>query len=345
MFNMKKTTAFFLCIGVIAMIGGGIGAGVFYQRAEKSMTTHKVEEYKIKKKTSSEEIHLILNGNSNYVIQTENLDKVMMETSFGSSASIESSMKVEEKENQLIISTTGNQSALEISNFRIGFFLDDFNPEVTLTIPENARKIIVEGNGQGNIRFDTIKSEDLSINLSSSDLSFNTINTDKLNVTLFSGDIHLYGDTRSKEVIVSTTSGDLELIDLSAEKVTASTKAGDIYLDQINGTSTIETTLGDINATNLKGDASVKIGTGSFELNGDSLPKKLKVVTTLGDISIYPQEILYNTSIKANSTLGDITIYGEERKTYLDGYPNRTFDLTTGTGDITVDGPSEYEEE
>lgn len=343
---MKKTTAFFLTIGIITMIGGGIGAATFYQRAERTMVTHKKEEHKIKNKNALEEVHLKLTGNANYVLQTEASDKVLMETSFGPTFNINSSLKVEEKDNRLNISTTGNQSDISINKFKIGIFFEDFSPEVVITIPNNTKKIVIDGDGNSRVHLVDITTNDLEVKLTHSDLIFSTTNVETLTAKLTTGGISLSGDTRSKEISVSTNSGDLNLNDLSIEKLTASSGTGNIYLDQINGVSTVETNQGDIRVTNLKGEASFKLGNGSFALRGyDVLPKKLSVTSNSGDISIYPEEILYNTSIKATSKLGDVEIFGKERTSYTNGKNNRTFDLSTQTGDISVSGPSDYKDE
>lgn len=341
---MKKTTAFFLVIGVLAMIGGGIGAATFYHRAENTMITHKKEEHVIKNKKALKEVHLNLSGNANYKIQTEASDKVLMETSFGTSSTIESSLKVEEKTDRLNISTSGNQSNTVNNKFRIGFFFDEFNPTVTITIPENAEKIIVEGAGAGDVSFEGVGTKDLAIDLNHSDLFFNQVNTETLDIKLSTGDINLYGDTRSKKISAVTNYGDLELVNLSVEKLNAKTGTGDIYLSEVNGVSTIETNLGDVTVSNLKGDATFTIGTGSFDLTGNDLPKKLKVTANLGDISIETDEILYNTSITATSSLGDVEIFGNEKTGYSNGKADRSFELSTKTGDISVDGPSDHEE-
>ncbi|MFD1901800.1 hypothetical protein GQR36_20610 [Enterococcus termitis] len=49
---MKKTTAFFLTIGVLAMIIGGIGSAVYFRRAEQSMTDTKRKLYNQKQPKS-----------------------------------------------------------------------------------------------------------------------------------------------------------------------------------------------------------------------------------------------------------------------------------------------------
>lgn len=342
MFNMKKTTAFFLVIGVLAMISGGIGAATFYQRAERSLITYKKEEYKIKNKKSLEEVHLNLSGNAKYVIQTEAIDKVLMETSSGLSSTIDSTLKVTEKSNQLSIYTTGNQSTIAGNKLSFGFFFDDFYPTITIKIPNNTEKIIVEGDAAGDIQFSDIITDDLAIDLNHSNLTFYQANTKTLDVKLTTGDISLDSSTRSKEISIVTKFGDLNLSDFSVEKLTVSSGTGDIFISGINGTSTIESNQGDITASNLKGEATFKMEIGSFNLNGSDFPKKLKVEVDLGDISINTDEILYNTWINASSSLGSVELFSKEITTYKQGKDSRTFELSTKTGDVIVDGPVDH---
>lgn len=339
---MKKTTAFFLTIGVLAMIIGGIGSAVYFNRAQNTMTDTKKQSYEIKNKQSPKDIHLNLSGNADFYILTENSNKVIMNTHSSLPVSLDSSLDVKETKDQLTISTTSEKQKKELN--RLKFDLFDRGSAVTLTIPDDAERIIIDGKATGTVHLSEVKTKDLSVKLDLADIDLNYTSSEKLTVETTNADINIYSEVRTDEATFNTTNGDIEINDFAASNWSASSKSGDIYVNTVKGSTKLSTVNGDIQATDLKGDAEIESVNGSFSLYGTAIPKKLLAETQQGDIQLHTEEIVYDVTIKAKTKLGDSTIFGKERTSYKRGKGSKSFELQTNSGDILVEGPSDYED-
>ncbi|EOI06376.1 hypothetical protein UAY_00427 [Enterococcus moraviensis ATCC BAA-383] len=339
---MKKTTAFFLSIGVLAMIIGGIGSAVYFKRAEHSMTEMKTQTYEIKNKQSSKEIHLDLSGDAEFYILTENSNTVTMDTRSSVPVSLNSSLDVKEQKDQLTISANSTKKKSEFDGFKFGIF--DGGSAVTLTIPENTERLVIDGKATGAINVSLATTKNLAITMNNADVTVSDINTEKLAIETTNGNLNVHTDVRADDATFKTQNGEIQLNDFAASKWSASSTSGDISLNSVKGMSTIETTNGEIHATDLKGNAKVKSINGDFSLYGTELPKELLVETQQGSIDLFTEEVLYDVTIKTKTKLGDSTIFGKERTSYKQGKATRTFTLQTNSGDISVEGPSDYED-
>ncbi|ALS02849.1 hypothetical protein ATZ33_16135 [Enterococcus silesiacus] len=339
---MKKTTAFFLTIGVLAMIVGGIGGAVYFRRAENSMVDVKKQTYEIKDKQSKKEIHLNLSGNAEFYILTENSNKVVMNSRSSLPVSIKSTLDVKEKNNQLLISANSDQRKKEFEGLKFGFF--DRGSAVTLTIPDDTERLIIDGKAEGSIHLSNAATKDLAIAFTNSDINVNDVNAEKLSIKTTNGYLNVFNDVRADEATFQTTNGDIQVNDFTASKWSANSTSGSISLSDIKGITNIETSNGDIQVTNLKGEAQAKTTNGSFSLYGTEIPKKLLVESQQGDIQVNTEEILYDVTIKTKTQLGDSTIFGKERTSFKRGKGTKSFTLQTNSGDISVDGPSDYED-
>ncbi|MCA5013883.1 MULTISPECIES: DUF4097 family beta strand repeat-containing protein [unclassified Enterococcus] len=342
---MKKTTAFFLTIGVVTMIIGGIGSAVYFRRAEQSMTDTKKESYTVKKNENLKEIHLSLAGNAEYYISTESTNKVVMNTRSYAPISIKSALKVDEKNGQLLISANGNRDEKKLGSMKFDFFSFDRGSSVSLTIPDNAERIIVDGKASGRINLSGINAKNITVKTDNADVDANSLNTEKLALETTNGYLNVYTDVHADKATFKTTNGDINLNDFAALNWSAITTSGDISLESVKGTSTIETMNGDINASNLKGEATIKNTNGSFDLYGSDIPKLLNVTTQRGDINLYTDEILYDIAIHSKTQLGDSTIFGKERSSFKRGKGSRVFDLQSNSGDISIEGPVDSEDD
>lgn len=338
---MKKTTAFFLTIGVLAMIIGGIGSAVYFRRAENSMTDEKKQTYEIKNKQNTKEIYLDLSGNADFYILTEPSTTIEMNTRSSMPVSINSSLDVKEKDDQLTISVNSNKNRRELDGLKLGIF--NRGSAVTLTIPDDTQRLVINGKADGNINLSGIATKDLSIQTTNADLTINDTHVEKLNAETVNGDLNVYTDVRTDKATFQSTNGDIQINDFIASDWSATNKSGDISLNTVTGVAKIETTNGDIEATNLKGDAQAKSINGDFSLYGTELPKKLMVDTQQGSIDLHTEEVLYDVTIKAKTILGDSTIFGKERTSYKKGNGSKSFTFQTNSGDISVEGPSDYE--
>lgn len=340
---MKKTTAFFLTIGVVAMLVGGIGSVFYFHRAEKSAVKNTHETYPIKNPNAIKEARINLSGNTHVNIQTDAIDHVTMDT-HRQSINLKSSLKVKENDHRLIIDMAANQQEKVTKEISFGFF-DHFYSNVIITIPDNIDKLVIEGDTKGTVSISKMNTEELSLDLKNSTVHFSNITTETLSSTSQNGNISLSDNVHTAVASFKTKNGNITLVDFSVDNLSAVSENGDVFLTRTNGAATIETTNGDISLVDVKGEVTAKSNNGSIRLQGNDLPKKLNVSSKQGDISLSTNEILYDVSITGKSKLGDISIFDKKRTNYHQGNASRIFDLETTFGNITVDGPYEHQKD
>lgn len=302
---MKKTTTFFLIIGVLALIIGGSGSIYYYNKVDQSIVANgSHEEYTLKKGHTAKEATINLTGNAHFTIQTDNSEKITMENQGSRISKIKSSFNVKESDQKITVDTEANSKVSELDNnkFNFGFsFFSNFEPPVIITIPNTIEKLTVKGTSNNYVDFNGIDNKELTVDFKKSDISFNSIISDSINISMDNGDL---------------------------------------YLNQVKGDTTLKVNRGSVDAYDITGSFDIQIDTGDFHLSGSELPKKLTSKVKKGDISINTEEILYDISINAKSDLGDVSIFDNDHSTYKNGSAKRTFDLESRFGDISVDGPS-----
>lgn len=341
---MKKTTAFFLTVGVLAMIIGGIGSITFFRRAEHSMTEVKKEQYTIKNKQAIKEVHLNLSGNADYIkVYSDNSNKIKLNTKNYLSSSLKGSLSVKEESDKLTATIKTSQTKKEQDFIQFNVF--DRGSSTSVVIPENTEKLVISGDASGDVDLSDLTIENLTIKMTNADLSFGNLNAKEATIHSDYGSISIYGEAKIEKSTFSTKSGDVRVSDFTSSNWSVLSRDGDISLERTKGNVSIESTNGDIYTTDIKGEATVKSINGDFELYGTEIPKKLAVELKQGDIQIYPDEILYNTAITAETHMGDCSIFGKNRTSYKQGKESNSMNLKTKYGDITIDGPSEYEDD
>ncbi|MTD38294.1 DUF4097 family beta strand repeat protein [Erwinia sp. CPCC 100877] len=341
---MKKTTAFFLTVGVLAMIIGGIGSITYFRRAEHSMTETKQEQYTIKNKQGIKEVHLNLSGNAQRIkIYSDDSNKIKLNTKNYLSYFLNSSLSVKEESDKLTATIKTSQKKRAHDSIQFNIF--DRGSITSVAIPANTEKLVISGNASGDIDLSDLTIENLAVEMTNADLSFSNLNAKEAVIHSDHGDVSIYGESKIEKSAFSTKNGDIRVAAFTSSEWSVHSRDGDVSLEQVKGNVTLESTNGDITVTDLKGEAAVKSVNGDFELYGTEIPKKLSVELKQGDIEIYPEEILYDTAITAEAHMGDSSIFNKNRTSYKQGKETNVMDLKTKYGDITIDGPSEYEED
>lgn len=122
----------------------------------------------------------------------------------------------------------------------------------------------------------------------------------KFNLNTISGDIKSNMSFKNSDNVITSTSGDIKLLDIESGKITST--SGDIDINYLNN-GKVKTTSGDIEVNNFdNGDITSTSG----EIEIGNLTGFGDIETTSGDIRINRFEILGNTTI--SSTSGDIKI-------------------------------------
>ena len=338
---MKKTTGILLSIAVLAMLIGGSGAVYFYKQAEKSVTPLK-ESYTLKNKQAGEELHLSLKGKGPYTIyktDSNNMGLRSPNNAFYSKA--EGTLDVKEEKNKITatINTTRTQNQPELSFFNIGIF-SDFTPNVSVQIPNNVKKLVIDGSTHSQVSLNAFNVDELTTNLPNSYVSLSGVKAKKMTLNSSDG-IYLSADTSAKKATVETTDGDITLDSAYFDEIKNTTTSGDIRVQNARGNIQATTTDGDISVYDFKGEANFSSENGDFSLDMPAVPKKLTVALVHGDIYVNSGEILRNISIKGESKLGDVHLLNKERTSYKNGRADTEFNLSSEFGDITVDTPDD----
>lgn len=341
---MKKTTAFFVSIAVIAIIVGGIGSATYFRKAEKEASTTKQEHYAIKDKNSVKEVHVTLSGNADVYLYSDESDQVLLNTKSSFSTALTSSLQVKEENNRLAVQVTGNEK--NSPSDRLGLSVDMFDrgSSVALSLPTGMEKLVIDGDATGSIHLSSISVDELVSTIDHANILLNTTKTNQLSLTTLSGDLSATFDTKSEKASFTTSSGNISTDDFSAANWSATSTEGDISLTNPKGVYTIESKNGNINALSPKGQPLFKTINGDISLTINDLPKGLEAHSQNGNISMFTEEILYNTSIQAKTKLGDSMIFDQSRTSYKQGKGTVPFVLTSNAGDISVEGPFDYEE-
>lgn len=122
----------------------------------------------------------------------------------------------------------------------------------------------------------------------------------KFNLNTISGDITSNMSFKNSNNVITSTSGNIKLLDIESGKITST--SGDIDINYLNN-GKVKTTSGDIEVNNFdNGDITSTSG----EIEIGNLTGFGDIETTSGDIRINRFEILGNTTI--SSTSGDIKI-------------------------------------
>lgn len=344
---MKKTTIFFLVVGVLAIGVGGIGSAVFYQKAKTSMVQSMHEKYTIKNKQKIKEVHLNLSGNANYVINSSTDDTIAMNARSSVTAPINGSLEAKETDDTLTVTVNGKQKNDTFEHFDFQFFHLE-NSQIELTVPEDIDRLIIDGEASGTIKVNGLITKEFTTDLKHADFSANYNTSEKMTLTSKSGLVELHGENKIEELTVKGEHNDTYISNLTSNSINIVTSGGDISLTDIRSNSIkAESRNGEIYLHNAKGEVELSGNSGSIYVTGENLPKKLKAMMEHGDIEIdlYQEQDFDNMVINAESNLGDVEIFGEERNNFSKGKNGTQFDLKTNTGDIAVYGYFTYEEE
>ena len=335
---MKKTTIFFLIIGILAMAVGGVGSAVFYQRAKTTMINDFHDTYTIKNRTSLKEVRLTLSGNANYSISPSDDGTVTMDGQSSVTTPLDGTLKASEANDILTVTVDGRSQNEAFDNLDFHFFYVD-STTIRLTIPADVDRVVVDGDTNGRIEVYDFQSSQFEITANAADIHAISTATDKMRLVSKDGDISVYGDTKVEDLYMesdhgnlnvngvsgttlalTTSSGDLDLTDVKSNTLTAHSKSGEIYINGLSG-----------------GEATFTGKNGSMYLTGEELPKKITATMEHGDIEVDLSASIENVSVKADSELGDIDLLGD-KTSYIKGKNGSLVTLKTTTGDISLYG-------
>lgn len=137
------------------------------------------------------------------------------------------------------------------------------------------------------------------------------------------GDIEVDSYSKS-DAVINTTTGDINL--KSIKDATVNVTTGDIDIDEVNDL-VINSTTGDINLGIVNNSIELSTTTGDIDIKELNINKNSKIKASTGDICIKKTNSIY---IEGNTSTGDVNISNNNRKSDIE------LKIKTSTGDIDV---------
>lgn len=330
---MKKIKIYFLIIGIICVVIGGLGSAFYVKQIRETERQTKVTDYQLSEQEKSDSIHLKLTGDSLLTVSTAKTDTIKMITTT-SLYPTTNTMDVKKTNQTLTIDMQLMQQSQD--GFTINFsFLS--NPNITeLIIPDNVKQLTIDGDFDGQLNIDDTAIDNLSIHLENTALNLSAITVKQLTANT-EDSILISDNSQADQIDLTTNYGSIDLVDSHATQWNISSKSGYTFLTNLTGEIQINSSDGEIRAENIKDSLYVKNKNSDFYLYGSTIPKKLDVTSLYGSIDIILDELLDNINITAKSKYGSTIIYGEEQENYQEGEGQFVFDLSTDSGNIYIE--------
>ncbi|MDD6024205.1 MAG: DUF4097 family beta strand repeat-containing protein [Oscillospiraceae bacterium] len=195
-------------------------------------------------------------------------------------------------------------------------FLEE-NYDVTIEIPKGMTSSLELNLTSGELKMEQLNLADVDINCTSGEVTMKNLTAEQVEAGSVSGSITLETCEVSKGILVSTTSGDVDLKGVSTRlepgTVDVSTISGETELENcdIFGSFLAESTSGDVEAerTTICGSIDITTVSGEVDLN---LPRQLyqnapRINTVSG--TVYTDDFRYGTnSFTVSTTSGDVSL-------------------------------------
>ena len=159
--------------------------------------------------------------------------------------------------------------------------------------------------------------KELKVTLKEKCVLFCFFNRSKINVYL--------PKNYDKDIVINSTTGDIEVDSYSKSDAVINTTTGDINLKSIKD-ATINVTTGDIDIDEVN-DLVINSTTGDIDIKELNINKNSKIKASTGDICIKKTNSIY---IEGNTSTGDVNISNNNRKSDIE------LKIKTSTGDIDV---------
>lgn len=336
---MKKRTWFILIMAIVLIVTGASGSIFYFQKLETERAKSDIN--KKFKYDNSEELVLNIKNRATLFLSTSQDDYVHMRKqglSYGNTKKNQTNWDIKKDGNKTIV-TIDNQNMQQRVQPAIFSFGDIYDDSISLSLPENYKKIIIKGHNL-DINTYNLTLTNLDVETKYGSVDANDLITEELTVNSSHGDIYLYDAKIEKDLTLNSTNGNITIEDTTFSNLTANLKNGDITtgntkgdlnIDNISGNTSINHTKGKVAINNKNGDITFHSNQVNYDVNAETVHgnifieidkksyerNKVDFSTHLGIVSIFNENLSSETkfakdkginTIKANSKNGDITV-------------------------------------
>ena len=290
---------------------------------------------------NSEELVLNIKNRATLFLSTSQDDYVHMRKqglSYGNTKENKTTWDTKKEGNKTII-TIDNKNMQQRMQPVIFSFGDIYDDSISLSLPENYKKITIVENNLDINTYDLILSK-LDIETKYGSVNANSLTTEELKVTSNHGDIYLYDAKIEKDLTLDTTNGNISVEDTAFSNLSANLKNGDITTGNTKGNMTIDNVSGNTSVNHTKGTVNINNKNGDITFHSNQVNYDVNAETVHGNIFIELDKQSYDRNkVDFSTNLGIVSIFNEnlssETKFSRDKGTNM-IKATSKNGDINV---------
>ncbi|MDM8214274.1 hypothetical protein QUW13_10425 [Enterococcus hirae] len=319
---MKKSTKFFLLIGIIMVVFGGIGAALRFPAAEKKYHQAVQHSYQY----AAETLTLDLNNHATYhITQDDSLDgRIKVHTNY---SPVNGRPQIKQTVDALQIKYKRNQEE-KIQLFQFG----SFSPQITITLPQNVKNLSLKSSTSPDQVVLSDLNKEVTVDSSFNSLSIHDCDFSALTVKKTAGYLSLI-NTKAAVCTVDEKLTDLELSEAAVTEGTFKKEIKNLRLAESSGKLTFAA-LGDSTSSirDFQGDLAIEATDLNLEMNG-TFEGSGKIQTKKAEASLYlePQQ---NLRVEPSSKYGNV-IRSADESAFNDENAKSTLAIQTDYGDIT----------
>ncbi len=144
---------------------------------------------------------------------------------------------------------------------------------------------------------------------------------EKIRFSSMTGNIKVNG-SKTDLLHITTETGDITVDKTKAKEFVAHSNTGDIHL-----------------VSNVSGNKNIRTNTGNIFIHETALEHPMKLITTIGDVTIVARQCPTNASFDMRTTTGEIDLFGSRSERHLTkeiGIGSPLIEVHTRSGDIEV---------
>lgn len=336
---MKKITWFILITAALLIITGAAGSIFYFQKLEVERSKSDIN--KKFKYDNSEELVLNIKNRATLYLNTSQDNYVHMKKqglSYGNTKKDETNWDVKKEGNKTIV-TIDNQNIQQRIQPTIFSFGDIYDDSISLSLPENYKKITINGDSLDIQTYDLTLSK-LDIKTKYGYIDANDLISEELTIDSYHGDVFLNEAKIEKDLTIESTNGNISIEDSSFTNLKASLKNGDISTGNTKGNMTISNVSGNTYINHTKGSTTLDNKNGDIIFHSDQVNYDTILDSVHGSILIEVDEKSYNRNkVDLSTTFGIVSIFNENLSSETTFSKNKGTNLlkaTSKNGDITV---------
>lgn len=336
---MKKKTWFILITAFILIIIGASGSIFYFQKLEAERAKSDIN--KKFKYDNSEELVLNIKNRATLYLSTSQDDYVHMRKqglSYGNTKDNKTTWDMKKDGNKTIV-TIDNQNIQQRIQPAIFSFGDIYDDSISLSLPENYKKITIKGSNLDINTYSLILSK-LDIETKYGSIDANDLTTEELTVNSNHGNIFLYDAKIEKDLTLNSTNGNISVEDTTFSNLSANLSNGDFTAGNTKGNITISNTSGDTSVNHTKGTVAINNKNGDITFHSNLVNYDVSTETVHGNIFIEVDKKSYDRNkVDFSTHLGIVSIFNENLSSetkFSRDKGNHTIKAISKNGDINV---------